>query len=169
MDSLSSWLWRYKGRVLAGLLSVLMVNTGTILVPLVIRTAIDDLTRGEGNLLASALKIVGLALVVMVFRFLWRYFFIGTSRRIERALRSKLYNHYLSLSASFYNEKKTGDLMAHATNDIDAVQRACGFGLLTIIDPLFVIPISVGIMITIDPWLTLYAVLPLPILTLFML
>jgi ATP-binding cassette subfamily B multidrug efflux pump len=169
MDRLSTWLWRYKGRVLAGLLSVLVVNTGTILVPLVIRSAIDDLTQGQGNLLASAMKIVGLALVVMVFRFLWRYFFIGTSRRIERALRSKLYNHYLGLSASFYNEKKTGDLMAHATNDIDAVQRACGFGLLTIIDPLFVIPISVGIMITIDPRLTLYAVLPLPILTLFML
>ncbi|MCK5827963.1 ABC transporter ATP-binding protein [Candidatus Bipolaricaulota bacterium] len=169
MDRLSTWLWRYKGRVLAGLLSVLVVNTGTILVPLVIRTAIDDLTRGEGNLLASGLQIVGLALVVMVFRFLWRYFFIGTSRRIERALRSKLYNHYLSLSASFYNEKKTGDLMAHATNDIDAVQRACGFGLLTIIDPLFVIPISMAIMITIDPRLTLYAVLPLPVLTLFML
>lgn len=169
MDRLSTWMWRYKGRVLAGLLSVLIVNTGTILVPLVIRAAIDDLTQGQGNLLLSALKIVGLAVVVMVFRFLWRYFFIGTSRRIERALRSKLYNHYLSLSASFYNEKKTGDLMAHATNDIDAVQRACGFGLLTIIDPLFVIPISVGIMITIDPRLTLYAVLPLPILTLFML
>lgn len=169
MDKLSTWLWRYKGRVLAGLLSVLVVNTGTILVPLVVRSAIDNLTRGEGNLLASGLKIVGLALIVMVFRFLWRYFFIGTSRRIERALRSKLYNHYLSLSASFYNEKKTGDLMAHATNDIDAVQRACGFGLLTIIDPLLVIPISVGIMITIDPQLTLYAVLPLPVLTLFML
>jgi ATP-binding cassette, subfamily B, multidrug efflux pump len=169
MDTLSTWLWRYKGRVLAGLFSVLMVNTATILVPLVIRATIDDLTRGEGNLLASGLKIIGLAVVVMIFRFLWRYFFIGTSRRIERALRSKLYNHYLSLSASFYNEKKTGDLMAHATNDIDAVQRACGFGLLTIIDPLFVIPISVGIMITIDPRLTLYAVLPLPILTLFML
>jgi ATP-binding cassette, subfamily B, multidrug efflux pump len=169
MDTLSTWMWRYKGRVLAGLFSVLMVSAATILVPLIIRTAIDDLTRGEGNLLASGLKIVGLAVVVMIFRFLWRYFLIGTSRRIERALRSKLYNHYLSLSASFYNERKTGDLMAHATNDIDAVQRACGFGLLTIIDPLFVIPISVGIMITIDPRLTLYAVLPLPILTLFML
>jgi len=113
--------------------------------------------------------ITGLALVVMVFRFLWRYFFIGTSRRIEQELRSKLYNHFLSLSASFYNEKKTGDLMAHATNDIDAVQRACGFGILTIVDPLFVIPISVAIMISIDPRLTLYAVLPLPILTVFML
>jgi ATP-binding cassette, subfamily B, multidrug efflux pump len=169
MDTLFTWMWRYKGRVLAGLFSVLMVSAATILVPLIIRAAIDDLTRGEGNLLASGLKIIGLAVVVMIFRFLWRYFLIGTSRRIERALRSKLYNHYLSLSASFYNEKKTGDLMAHATNDIDAVQRACGFGLLTIIDPLFVIPISVAIMITIDPRLTLYAVLPLPVLTLFML
>ncbi len=169
MDRLSTWLWRYKGRVLAGFISLLFVNTGTILVPLVIRSAIDDLTQGEGNLLASGLEIVGLALIVMVFRFLWRYFFIGASRRIERELRSKLYNHYLSLSASFYNEKKTGDLMAHATNDIDAVQRACGFGILTIVDPVFVIPISVAIMVTIDPWLTLYAVLPLPILTLFML
>ena len=169
MDRMSTWLWRYKGRVLAGFLSLLVVNTGTILVPLIIRSAIDQLTQGEGNLLASGLKIVGLALIVMVFRFLWRYFFIGTSRRIERELRSKLYNHFLSLSASFYNEKKTGDLMAHATNDIDAVQRACGFGILTIVDPVFVIPISVGIMITINPWLTLYAVLPLPILTLFML
>ena len=169
MDRLSTWLWRYKGRVLAGLVSVLIVNTGTILVPLVIRSAIDQLTQGEGDLLVSGLKIVGLALIVMVFRFLWRYFFIGASRRIERELRSKLYNHFLSLSASFYNEKKTGDLMAHATNDIDAVQRACGFGILTIVDPVFVIPISVAIMITIDPWLTLYAVLPLPILTLFML
>jgi len=169
MDRLSTWLWRYKGRVFAGFLSLLVVNSATILVPLVIRSAIDRLTQGEGDLLVSGLMITGLAFVAMVFRFLWRYFFIGTSRRIERELRSKLYNHFLSLSASFYNEKKTGDLMAHATNDIDAVQRACGFGILTIVDPLFVIPISVAIMISIDPRLTLYAVLPLPILTVFML
>ncbi len=169
MDRLSTWLWRYKGRVFAGFLSLLVVNAATILVPLVIRSAIDRLTQGEGDLLVSGLMITGLAAVAMVFRFLWRYFFIGTSRRIERELRSKLYNHFLSQSASFYNEKKTGDLMAHATNDIDAVQRACGFGILTIVDPLFVIPISVAIMISIDPRLTLFAVLPLPILTVFML
>ena len=169
MDRLYKWLWRYKGRVFAGFLSLMVVNSATILVPLVIRSAIDRLTQGEGDLLVSGLMITGLAAVVMVFRFLWRYFFIGTSRRIERELRSKLYNHFLGLSASFYNEKKTGDLMAHATNDIDAVQRACGFGILTIVDPLFVIPISVAIMISIDPRLTLYAVLPLPILTVFML
>ena len=169
MDRLRTWLWRYRGRILAGFISLLMVNAATILVPLVIREAIDRLTRGEGDLLRSGLMITGLAAVVMVFRFLWRYFFIGAARRIERALRAKLYSHLLGLSASFYNETKTGDLMAHATNDIEAVTRACGFGVLTIADPLFMIPVSVAIMMSIEPRLTLYAILPLPILTLFML
>ncbi len=169
MEGLRGWLWRYRGRILAGFLSLLVVNGATILVPLVIREAIDRLTRGEGRLLESGLMVIGLAVVVMLFRFLWRYFFIGAARRIERAIRARLYGHLLDLSASFYNETKTGDLMAHATNDIEAVTRACGFGVLTIADPLFMIPVSVAIMMSIDPWLTLYAILPLPILSVFML
>jgi len=168
-ERISTWLWRYKGRVLAGFLSLTAVNGATILVPLVIRGAIDRLTLGEGDLLRDGLMITGLAGIVMAFRFLWRYFLIGTARRIERALRARLYTHLLGLSASFYNETKTGDLMAHATNDIEAVTQACGFGVLTIADPLFMIPVSVAIMLSIDPRLTLYAILPLPILTLFML
>lgn len=169
MDRIATWLWRYRGRVLAGFVSLLVVNGATILVPLVIREAIDRIAAGEGGLLRSSLLIVGLAAISMAFRFLWRFFFIGSSRMIERELRSKLYNHLLTLPASFYNHRKTGDLMAHATNDIDAVTRACGFGVLTIADPLFMIPVAVGIMLTIDPRMTLYAIIPLPILTLIML
>jgi ATP-binding cassette subfamily B multidrug efflux pump len=168
MDRLRTWLWRYRGRILAGFVALMAVNGATILVPLIIRNVIDQLTRGEGALLRSGLMITGLAVVVMAFRFLWRYFFIGTARRIERDLRAKLYAHLLTLPASFYNEKKTGDLMAHATNDIEAVSMAAGFGVLTIADPLFMIPIAVAIMLTIEPKLTLLAVLPLPILTAFM-
>ncbi len=169
MERLRTWLWRYRGRIAAGFVSLFVVNGATILVPLIIRDAIDRLTQGEGDLLRSGLMITGLAVVVMAFRFLWRYFFIGAARQIERALRARLYTHLLGLSASFYNESKTGDLMAHATNDIEAVTRACGFGVLTIADPLFMIPVSVAIMLSIDPRLTLYAILPLPILSLFML
>jgi len=169
MIQLARWLWRYRGRILAGLLALLVVDGAGLLVPLVIKDAIDRLVRGEGGLARSGLYIVSLAAIAMVFRFLWRYFFIGTARRIERDLRGKLYHHLLRLSATFYNERKTGDLMAHATNDIDAVSRACGFGVLTIADPLFMIPVALGIMLTIDPRLTLYAIIPLPILTLFML
>lgn len=169
MDRLTTWLWRYRSRVLVGFITLLIVDVAGILMPLVIREAIDRLARGEGGLLRSGLYIIGLAVVAMVFRFFWRYFFIGTSRRIERDLRDKLYRHLLRLQASFYNERKTGDLMAHATNDVEAVSRACGFGVLTIADPLLMIPVTVGIMLTIEPRLTLYAILPLPVLTLFML
>lgn len=169
MRRLASLLWRYRGRVLAGFLALLVVDGAGMLVPLIIRDVIDRLTRGEGGLVRGGLYIVLLALVVMVFRFLWRYFFIGTARRVERDLRERLYQHLLTLSATFYNDHKTGDLMAHATNDIDAVSRACGFGVLTIADPLFMIPVSLGIMLSIEPRLTLYAILPLPLLTLIML
>ena len=169
MDRLSGWLWRYRGRVFLGFLSLLVVDGAGLLVPLVIRSAINRLAKGEGGVLTSGLYIVALAAIVMLFRFLWRFFLIGSARQIERDLRSELYGHLLRLSASFYNEHKTGDLMAHATNDIDAVSRACGFGVLTIADPIFMIPVAIGIMLSIDPRLTLYAIIPLPILTLFML
>lgn len=169
MDRLSIWLWRYRARLLAGFVSLLIVDGAGILVPLVIREVIDRLAQGEGSLLIYAAYIAALALIMMIFRFLWRYFFIGTARRIERDLREQLYEHFLTMPATFYTEYKTGDLMAHATNDIDAVSRACGFGVLTIADPMLMIPVSLGIMLAIDPHLTMYTIIPLPILTLFML
>jgi len=169
MERLTTWLWQYRGRVLAGFIALLVVDGAGLLIPLVIRDVIDRLSRGETGFLRGGIYIVLIAAVAMSFRFLWRYFFIGTARRIERDLRERLYEHLLILSPSFYIEHKTGELMAHATNDVDAVSRACGFGVLTIADPLLMIPVSVGIMLSIEPHLTLYAVLPLPILTLFML
>ena len=169
MEQLTTWLWRYRGRVFAGFIALLMVDGAGLLIPLVIRDVIDRLSRGETGFLRGGIYIVLIAIVAMSFRFLWRYFLIGTARRIERDLRERFYEHLLILSPSFYNENKTGELMAHATNDIDAVSQACGFGVLTIADPLLMIPVSVGIMLSIDPRLTLYVLIPLPILTLFML
>jgi ATP-binding cassette subfamily B multidrug efflux pump len=169
MDRIATWLWRYRGRVFAGFLALVVVDGATLVIPLVIRDAIDGLTAGKANLLQYGLWILGLALVALVFRFAWRLLLIGTARQIERELRAKLYGHLLSMPASFYNETRTGDLMAHATNDVEAVTRACGFGLITIIDPLVMIPVSLGIMLSIDPRMTLYAAIPLPILTVVML
>jgi ATP-binding cassette subfamily B multidrug efflux pump len=169
MNRITHWLWRYRGRVAAGFLCLTIVDVATLFVPLVLSDAIDRLGAGKGNLLRSGLLILAIAVIALVFRFLWRFFLIGTSRRIERDLRAKLYDHLLTLPASFYNETKTGDLMAHATNDIDAVTRACGFGLITVLDPLVMIPISIGVMLSIDVRMTAYAVLPLPILTFVML
>ncbi len=169
MDRISTWLWRYRGRVFAGFVTLVIVDGATLVMPLVIGKAIDGLTTGQANLLLYGLWILGLAFIALVLRFAWRLLLIGTARRIERDLRAKLYGHLLSMPASFYNETRTGDLMAHATNDVEAVTRACGFGLITIIDPLVMIPVSLGIMLSIDSRMTLYAAIPLPILTVVML
>ena len=169
MDRISTWLWRYRGRVFAGFLALVVVDGATLVMPNVVGRAVDDLATGRQHLVQYGLWILGLAFVALVLRYVWRLLLIGTSRRIERALRAKLYAHLLSMPASFYNEMRTGDLMAHATNDIDAVTGACGWGLITIIDPLVMIPVSLGIMLSIDVRMTLYAAIPLPILTVVML
>ncbi len=169
MDRISTWLWRHRGRVFLGFVTLVVVDGVGLVMPLVIGRAIDDITIGRANLLVYALWILGLAFVALVLRFAWRLLLIGTARRIERELRAKLYGHLLSMPASFYNETRTGDLMAHATNDVEAVTRACGFGLITIIDPLVMIPVSLAVMLSIDARMTLYAAIPLPILTVVML
>ena len=169
MDRISTWLWRYRGRVFAGFLALVVVDGATLVMPLVVGRAVDDLATGHQHLVLYGLWILGLAFIALVLRYVWRLLLIGTSRRIERALRAKLYAHLLSMPASFYNEMRTGDLMAHATNDIDAVTGACGWGLITIIDPLVMIPVSLGIMLSIDARMTLYAAIPLPVLTVVML
>jgi len=99
----------------------------------------------------------------MAFRFMWRYFLIGSARRIERALRSRFYGHLLKLSTPYFTRTKTGDLMAHATNDMDAVMRACGFGVLTLADALIMTTAALFFMLSINWKLTLFAVLPLPL------
>ncbi len=169
MDRISTWLWRYRGRVLAGFLTLLVVDATELAMPLVVGRAVDALAAGSAKLWLFGLWIAALALIALVLRFAWRLLLIGTARRIERELRGRLYGHLLAMPASFYNETRTGDLMAHATNDIDAVTGACGWGLITIIDPLVMIPVSIGIMLSIDPRMTLYAAIPLPILTMVML
>ncbi len=167
-ETLVTWLWRYRWRVAAGLVALILLNGVSLIIPLVIREAIDLFVRGERGYIRSALQITGLALATLGLRFLWRYFLIGTSRRIEQALRSKFYSHLLHMNTSFYNRTKTGDLMAHATNDIDAVTRACGFGILTLIDPIILVPFGLIIMSSIAPRVTLYAILPLPFLFLLL-
>ncbi len=160
----------YKWQVLTGVLILLVVDGVQLVVPLIIRRAVDTLvagTAGPPDLLRYALWILGIALVVAVLRFLWRYFLIGTARKAERDLRERLYRHFLSLDLPFYQRWSTGDLMAHTTNDVDAVRMAAGFGLIISMDALFYSVFALGAMIYISPRLTLYAMLPLPLITVF--
>jgi ATP-binding cassette subfamily B protein len=155
---------RYKRGVIIGLASLLIVDTAQLIMPLIVRGAINSLSLGvaTGPLLRRyALYVLGLALLVAVFQYLWRYHIIGSSRKVEEYLRNRLLFHIHTLSPSFFDHTKTGDLMARSINDIEAVRRAVGMGTLASFDAFFYFVFSLSFMLHISPVLTLYTFLPL--------
>ncbi|TET52638.1 MAG: ABC transporter ATP-binding protein [Desulfobacteraceae bacterium] len=161
---LVSLVLRYKRGLIIGLTSLLIVDTAQLIIPLVVRGAINSLSLGQatGPLLARyALYVLGLVLLVAVFRYLWRYHIIGSSRKVEEYLRNKLLFHIHTLSPTFFDRSKTGDLMARSTNDIEAVRIAAGMGILWSFDAFFYFVFSLSFMFYINPILTLYTFLPL--------
>ncbi|MNK63294.1 putative multidrug resistance ABC transporter ATP-binding/permease protein YheI [compost metagenome] len=161
-------LGKYWPRYLLGVLALSLCNVGQLSIPWITGTFIDALRQGKldaPGITQQALLVLGLAIGVAVFRFVWRIYVFGTARRIERDLRERLFAHFQSLSASFYHRKKVGDLMAHATNDLNAVRALAGEGIMAGWDA---IALSIGTLavmaIAIDWRLTLAAFLPLPIL-----
>jgi ATP-binding cassette subfamily B protein len=108
--------------------------------------------------------IMAIALTIALFRYLWRYFLFGHSRKVEEALRGRLYRHLQTLSYSFYQRTKTGDLMARAINDINAVRMATGMGIIALTDGFVLGVTTIGFMLYINPLLTAIALIPAPLL-----
>jgi ATP-binding cassette subfamily B protein len=158
-----------KGRwhLAIGLLSLLLVDLLQVLIPLVIKKVIDALTFNNatsGLLLKYGTIIMAIALTIALFRYLWRYFLFGLSRKVEEALRSRFYRHLQTLSYSFYQRAKTGDLMARSINDINAVRMATGMGIIALTDGLVLGLATIGFMLYINPLLTVIALIPAPLL-----
>jgi len=125
---------------------------------------LSGLTIGQDELLRLGGTILGIAFLVVILRFCWRYLIFGFSRLLERAIRNRLFAHILKMDAQFFAKHTTGDLMAHLGNDLSAVQMACGMGLVAAADALVMSVAAIGFMIAIDPILTLLALLPMPFL-----
>jgi ATP-binding cassette subfamily B multidrug efflux pump len=167
---LKEFFVKYRRRLVVGLISLLAVDFLQLLIPLVIRKAIDDLTAGSatsGSLLKAGATIMGIAFTMAVLRYVWRYFLFGLSRRIEQGIRNRLYSHLQTLSVSFYHRTKTGDLMAKAINDINAIRMATGMGLVALVDGLVLGVSAVGFMVYINLPLTAISIIPAPILVYF--
>lgn len=136
--------------------------------PRIIGRVIDGMNQGslEADLLWMLLG--GLAAVGIgnyVARFFWRYFIFGASIRLGRLLRSQLYRHFTDLDQRFYKKSRVGDLMAHATNDVQAVSTTAGAGILTLVDSVTMGTFVIITMVTTISWkLTVVALLPLPIM-----
>jgi len=164
---LKEYFVRNRRVLIAGLLSLLAVDFLQLLIPMVIKRAIDALTLGEATsrvLLQFGAVIMAIALTMASLRYVWRHCLFGLSRKIEEGIRNRLYEHLQTLSVAFYHRTKTGDLMARAINDINAVRMATGMGLVALTDGLVLGVSAIGFMLYIDPSLTLISILPAPIL-----
>jgi len=150
-----------------GLMCLLIVDFLQLLIPLVIKKAIDILTMKTATaqiLIQQGMIILGLALMIAIFRYVWRYFLLGHSRKVEESLRNRIYGHLQTLSLSFYHKTKTGDLMARAINDINAIRMATGMGLVALTDGIVLGIAAIGFMLSINVRLTLIALIPAPII-----
>jgi ATP-binding cassette subfamily B protein len=156
--------WRY----VLGLLWLMVVNVFNLQIPRMLGEITDLIQSRQidgAGLLRYGGYIVGIAVIMALGRYFWRIFIMGSSRRLEYYLRNRLFAHLETLSVNFFNKHKTGDLMAHATNDINAIRMAMGPGVLMLADSSFLTVITVYTMVTTIDWkLTVLALLPLPFL-----
>ena len=153
-----------------GLSSLLLVDALQLFIPRIIKRSVDALTMGQANmrlLVMYALAIVGIAFTMAVFRYVWRYLVFGHARKVEEALRNRIYRHLQTLSLRFHWQVKTGDLMARAVNDIDAVRMAAGMGLVAMTDGVVLGLATIGFMLYIDVTLTLISLIPTPFIVYF--
>jgi ATP-binding cassette, subfamily B, multidrug efflux pump len=159
------YLKRYRGGLFWGGLCVLFNNGIWILFPQVLRRAVNDLHTGvtRQKLLTYSLLIIAIALIKGIFQFLTRWVVIGISRDIEFDLRNDLFAHLERLSYSYYQRNRTGDIMARATNDLNAVRMLLGPAIMYSANTIVFTAGALGFMLAISPKLTLYAFLPLPI------
>jgi len=149
------------------------VDIAQLIAPRIIQRAIDYIiatynTSGYNYsyLGKFAFLIFVLAIAIGIFRFFWRMIIIGMSHFIEMDFKNKLFNHLLLLSNSFFTRTKIGDIMAHMTNDMTAIRRACAFGVIAGFDAVFLFLATLVFMLTLNVKLTLYALIPLPVIAL---
>ena len=154
--------------MILGVLSLVATDFAGMAIPWLIKGGIDTaLHRGIGETFSFKYPLLILAAAALqgFFRYCWRINIHGFSRRSEADLRDLVFSHLQKLPLSYFQHTKTGDLMSRLTNDVQAVRELMGFGSLAIVDAMVVIVFSLTLMITIDPWLTLWSMLAMPLIT----
>src|SRR5271165_4564620 len=167
MRPLLPYLKRYRWGFVVGALCILFSNGAQAGLPRVIGNAAQSLEGGvnQHKLLIFALEVLALATVRSVFLFLTRWVVIGISRDIEFDLRNDLFAHLETLSYSYYQRMRTGDIMARVTNDLNAVRMLMGPAIMYSANTIVFTAAALWFMVHNSPKLTMYAVLPLPIVS----
>jgi ATP-binding cassette subfamily B multidrug efflux pump len=161
---LLSYVLKYRRAFLVGLVCVVVTQAVALASPMVLRYAIDDLTRGvtRAKLVEYASLLVAIGIIGGVFRFLMRRILIGASRDIEYDMRNDFYAHLETLPLSYFQAHRTGDLMSRATNDLNAVRMMIGPSVMYSANTMLTFVVALTMMLSIDKWLTMMALIPLP-------
>ena len=167
LRTLLKYFARYKKKLFLGFIFILLSNAGSVYVPLLLKDSINALQHNatEAQLLKYALFIVGASLFAGIFRFLIRETIIVVSREIEYDLRRDFWAHVQRLPLRFFQNNSTGNIMAHATNDINAVRMFLGPAVMYSVDTITRLLIVLVILLMLNAELTIYALLPLPFLS----
>ncbi|MEN6313487.1 MAG: ABC transporter ATP-binding protein [Clostridiaceae bacterium] len=164
---LTDFIKRHIASYIAGIIILLGTTYLNMLVPKLLGIITDGLNSRdmpENMIMRNVILMLSLVVAAFLLKFLWRYFLIGNCRSLECDLRDSLFKHLQTLPLNFYSNSKTGDLVAYAINDVQAVRKTFGFGLIHILDGLTSCIISIIFMAqTIDPVLTLMALAPVPL------
>lgn len=156
-------------RLAIGLVGLLSVNLLQLLIPVVLKKVVDDLSYKSATLsilIKYSVVILVISLLIAVFRYVWRLCILGFSRKVEEHLRNRLFSHLQTLSMSFFNITKTGDIMARSINDINAVRMAAGMGLVSLVDGITIGISAICFMIYISPGLASLSLIPAPFIIL---
>lgn len=165
LNSLLKYAKKYKNRYFIGIVFLIIVDFIQLIPPKILGHLTDSLSQGtatKGKITTAVVGILLIAAIMATCRFMWRIYINGTARFVEYDIRSKFFKHLQNLSTSFYNKNKTGDLMALATNDLNAVRMALGQGIIMFCDAVVLTVATLIIMLSINIKLTLIALIPLP-------
>ena len=163
---LRDYILHYKWWFMGGILSSVIFDSTSLIIPWILKLSIESLKKKLDFKYVTYYVsiIVSLALFGSLFRVISRYLIFGASRYIENDVREDLFSHLLKQSSSFYQKRKTGDIISRATNDLTTVRMFIGFGMLTVVSTCFTYIFAATAMITLSLKLTLFALLPYPII-----
>ncbi len=157
-----------KKRYILGITFLALTSFANLVPPRVLGLMADKLDKGHISWMEYGMLILAVlaaAIVLYILRYFWRKQIWGGAAELERQMRSKLFKHFMKMDRTFYQKHRTGDLMAHATNDVSAIQNVAGDGVLTLVDSLMMgLSTMIAMIIFVDVRLTVVALLPLPFL-----
>ena len=155
-----------KKRYIVGILALSLVSVFNLIPPRAIGNVVDNIATGQLTnkyLFINLVYLVLAALIMYGLRYVWRVYIFGAAYNLGRLLRFRLFQHFTKMSPSFYQKYRTGDLMAHATNDINSVVMVAGGGVMSAVDASITALVTLGTMVLlISPKLSFIAILPLP-------